>query len=130
MQLSSLLTKEQIILDQESVIASLIEREDMTSTGMGSGVAIPHCFSDKVDDVICVFGKSSVGIEFESLDHAPVKFLVLFVVPESEHQKHLQTLAAVSKMLKSCEVRKSLAKATSEEDVLSAFEEKSTPSKI
>ena len=51
------------------------------STGIGFGIAIPHASSDKVEDVVAAFGRSTKGIEFDSLDGQPVFFVVLFVVP-------------------------------------------------
>lgn len=106
---------------KKEILEALQAREDQISTGIGSGVAIPHAFSDKVDQVITIFGRSSEGIDFEALDHAPVKFIVLFIVPQSEYHKHLQTLAAIAKLFTNCEVRKQLATAETKEEILEIF---------
>ncbi len=155
MKLSSLLTESQIILDLQSeehipAIEELVEhldtigmltgeakddalvalhaREDQISTGIGSGVAIPHAFSDKVDNVIAIFGRSLVGVDFEALDNAPVKFILLFVVPKKDYNMHLQTLAAIAKLFNNCEVRKQMELAESREEILAIFG--SRPSRI
>ena len=114
--------------NKEDVLASLQAREDQISTGIGSGVAIPHAFSEKIDKVIAVFGRSKEGIDFEALDHAPVNFVLLFVVPKKDYHMHLQTLAAIAKMFNNCEIRKQLADAETEDEILEIFS--SRPSRI
>ena len=79
------------------------------STGIGFGIAIPHCSSDRLDEVVAAFGRSSQGIEFDALDNAPVKFVVLFIVPKNQFQTHLRTLASIAKFLNDRSVRESLA---------------------
>src|SRR5262245_41897248 len=59
--------------DRESILAALKQREETMSTGIGFGIAIPHCSSDRLDEVVAAFGRSSRGIEFDALDNAPVK---------------------------------------------------------
>ena len=108
--------------DQETVLAALRAREETMSTGIGFGIAIPHASSDKVTQVVACFGRSSAGIEFESLDNAPVKFVVLFVVPKDQFQTHLRTLAAIAKFLNDRTVREKLATATTSAEILSIFE--------
>src|ERR1700744_4702762 len=98
------------------------------STGIGFGIAIPHASSDRVDKVVAAFGRSSAGIEFDSLDNAPVKFIVLFVVPKDQFQTHLRTLAAIAKFLNDRGVRDQLATAASPAQILSIFES-SAPAK-
>jgi mannitol/fructose-specific phosphotransferase system IIA component (Ntr-type) len=75
-----------------------------------------------VSEVVAAFGRSLDGIEFESLDNAPVKFIVLFVVPKNQFQVHLRTLAAIAKLLNDKGVRESLAAAQSSEEILQIFE--------
>ncbi len=100
-------------MKQESALAALKAREEQRSTGIGGGIAIPHCFLDELDSVVVVFGRSTAGIDFCALDRAPVHFVVLFIVPESQHTLHLKTLAAIAKLLNSAETRSRLAAATS-----------------
>src|SRR3712207_8270873 len=79
------------------------------STGIGFGIAIPHASSDRIEQVVACFGRSSKGIEFDALDNAPVKFVVLFVVPKNQFQTHLRTLASIAKFLNDRGTRESLA---------------------
>jgi len=108
--------------DRDTVLAALRAREETMSTGIGFGIAIPHASSDRVHQVVAAFGRSAAGIEFDSLDNAPVKFIVLFVVPKDQFQTHLRTLAAIAKFLNDRDTRDKLAKAMSAEDILAIFE--------
>jgi mannitol/fructose-specific phosphotransferase system IIA component (Ntr-type) len=111
---------------RDSILASLKQREETMSTGIGFGIAIPHCSSDRIDNVVAAFGRSSSGIEFDALDNAPVKFVVLFIVPKNQFQTHLRTLASIAKFLNDRAVRESLAQAKSAEEILSIFRERGT----
>lgn len=108
--------------DQENILAALRQREETMSTGIGFGIAIPHASSDRVNTVVAAFGRSSKGLEFEALDNAPVKFVVLFVVPKDQFQTHLRTLAAIAKFLNDRNIRDSLGSASTAEDILKIFE--------
>ncbi len=107
--------------DHETVLGALKQREDTMSTGIGFGIAIPHASSDRVTEVVAAFGRSSGGIEFESLDNAPVKFVVLFVVPRDQFQMHLRTLAAIAKLLNDRTVREALGTAKDAAEILAIF---------
>ena len=112
--------------DREVVLAALRAREETMSTGIGFGIAIPHASSDRVTKVVAAFGRSSQGIEFEALDNAPVKFVVLFVVPKDQFQTHLRTLAAIAKFLNDRSVRERLASAADAAEILQIFERSGT----
>lgn len=145
MKLASLLTPDQIVLEmrseehmpaiielvdhlvdiemlsldlREEVVSSLEAREEQVSTGIGYGVAIPHAFSENLDQVVAVFGRSKKGIDFEALDNCPVHFVVLFIVPKKDYHLHLQTLAAIAKMFTNCEIRKQLSEAECRSEIL------------
>ena len=110
--------------DRESILASLKQREETMSTGIGFGIAIPHASSDRIDQVVACFGRSSTGIEFDALDNAPVNFVVLFVVPKNQFQTHLRTLASIAKFLNDRATRESLGKAGSAEEILAIFRDR------
>lgn len=107
--------------DRDTVLAALRQREETMSTGIGFGIAIPHASSEHVDEVVASFGRSSAGIEFDSLDNAPVKFVVLFIVPKNQFQTHLRTLAAIAKFLNDRSVRDRLATAAGAAEILAIF---------
>ena len=113
---------------RQEMLQAFQEREEQVSTGVGSGVAIPHAFSDSLDRVVAVFGRSKAGIDFNALDNAPVHFIVLFIVPRKDYHLHLRTLAAIAKMFTNGEVLRQLGSAESVEEILAIFESK--PSRV
>ncbi len=113
--------------DQEVVLTALRAREETMSTGIGFGIAIPHASSDKVTEVVACFGRNTKGIEFESLDNQPVRFVVLFVVPKDQFQTHLRTLAAIAKFLNDRTVRDSLGTARTSQEILAIFQKSAKP---
>jgi len=113
-------------IHQEEILAALKQREEQISTGIGSGVAIPHTFSDNIENVVAVLGRSKNGIDFEALDNAPVHFIILFIVPRKDYHLHLRTLAAIAKMFTNCEVRKKLFTATTRDEILEILDPKPT----
>ncbi|HRJ74314.1 MAG TPA: PTS sugar transporter subunit IIA [Terrimicrobiaceae bacterium] len=114
--------------EREPVLESIRQREQTMSTGIGFGIAIPHASSDKVNEVVAAFGRSTKGVEFDSLDGQPVFFIVLFVVPKDQFQTHLRTLAAIAKFLNDKTVRDELGKADNAAQVLQVFESRSSRS--
>lgn len=108
----------------DDILKALEEREAQISTGIGSGVAIPHTFSDTLENVVAIFGRSKGGIDFEALDNAPVHFIILFIVPRKDYHLHLRTLAAIAKMFTNCEVRRQLASANTRDEILEILDPK------
>src|SRR5258705_10443052 len=80
--------------DRDPILAALKQREETMSTGIGFGIAIPHCSSDRLDEVGAAFGRSTKGIEFDALDKGPVQFVVLFMLPKSNFQTNCSRLSS------------------------------------
>jgi mannitol/fructose-specific phosphotransferase system IIA component (Ntr-type) len=110
--------------DRESILASLKQREEEMSTSIGFGIAIPHVSSDRIEELIASFGRSSQGIEFDALDNAAVKFFVLLIVPKNQSLMHLRALASIAKFLNGRSVRESLATAQSADEIHAIFRER------
>ena len=89
--------------DAELLYRRLSEREELGSTGLGSGVAVPHCKMDDLDEVVVAIGLCPDGIDFGAEDGEPVRVLFLVVSPESAPAEHLQSLASISKWVKANE---------------------------
>lgn len=104
-------------LDREEIIRVLQERERLGSTGIGDGVAIPHGKLKNIDRLLISFGRSSEGIDFNSMDGRPAHLFFLLIAPEESVGVHLKTLARISKLLKNPNVRQRLM-ATSEAGAL------------
>ncbi len=108
----------------DETLKALEEREALISTGIGSGVAIPHTFSDSLEEVVAIFGRSKQGINFQALDNAPVHFIILFIVPSKDYPLHLRTLATIAKMFTNCEVLRKLATANTRDEILDILDPK------
>ncbi len=95
----------------------LLEREQLGSTGIGGGIAIPHGKLDSVQSIIVGFGLSHKGVEYESLDNKPVHIFFLLLTPENSTGGHLKVLAQISKLLKMDQFKKGLIAAQSVDDI-------------
>ncbi|EIE02594.1 PTS sugar transporter subunit IIA [Leptospira licerasiae] len=107
--------------DRDLVYESLMAREKSMSTGIGSGVAIPHCSVNLVDELKCVMGLSRKGIDFDAIDHLPVHIFILLIVPKSKFQEHIKTLAQIAKTLNVKEDREKLILSKNFEEIRKAF---------
>ncbi|MDR2793949.1 MAG: PTS sugar transporter subunit IIA [Treponema sp.] len=83
---------------REEILKSLREREKLMSTGIRTGVAIPHGKMQFLDDIHGVFGISKKGIEYDALDGQPVHLIFMILVP-SETDKHLKILKNLAELL-------------------------------
>lgn len=106
--------------NRENALDVLKHREEFMSTGVGSGIAIPHAFSENINHLIAVFGRSRQGINFDAIDDGPVHFVILFLVPQEDSTMHLQTLAAIARMFSAQNVgiREALMQAEGVEGIL------------
>lgn len=89
-----------VVEDADLMYERLVEREELGSTAIGQGVAIPHCKMEKLDRVVMAVGLSRRGVEFESEDGEPVRLFFLIVSPADTPAAHLRSLAAISKWVK------------------------------
>ena len=98
-------------LDAGVLSAGLLARERLGSTGIGEGVAVPHCKVPGLAALQCALGRSGDGIDFRALDGKPTRIFVALFAPERAGAEHLQALARVSRLLKRPEFRKALLEA-------------------
>jgi mannitol/fructose-specific phosphotransferase system IIA component (Ntr-type) len=113
-------------LDGPAVLAELIRREEESSTAIADGIAIPHAKPSGPDVVTACFGRSTAGLDFDSLDGKPTTLIVVIVSPASNPEVHVKWLAHIARVLGDAGTRKALlAAATAAEllDVLRRREE-------
>jgi len=96
------------VKDKKKVMQALIEREELGSTGIGHGVAIPHAKTDDVENGIAAFGLSKEGVRFDTLDGDPVNIFFLLIAPYGASGIHLKSLARISGLLKDKYFRKKI----------------------
>jgi len=97
-ELSNLLGEE--IKDKKKIVKILSERENLGSTGIGQGIAVPHGKVEGLDKLVAVLGISKKGIDFNSLDGEPVYIFFLLVAPKDAAGPHLKALARISRILR------------------------------
>jgi len=102
-------------IDRAQLVETLLEREELGSTAIGEGIAIPHGKLAGMSNVVAAFGRSSRGIDFDSLDGSPTRLFFLLVAPEDSAGIHLKALARISRLLKTREFRDRLFAGTSRE---------------
>lgn len=103
--------------EAQDVAGVLMERENLGSTGIGGGIAIPHGKLDTVKSIALGFGRSIKGIDFDSLDNRPVYLFFLLLTPEHSTGGHLKVLAHISKRLKMDQFKERLLSADSIEQI-------------
>jgi PTS system nitrogen regulatory IIA component len=110
-------------LDKEALVEILLERERLGSTGIGDGIAIPHGKVQDLDELVLSFGRSTQGIEFDSMDGRPTHLFFLLIAPENSAGIHLRALAKISRLLKSSQFRQRLLEAGTEEELFQVIQE-------
>ncbi len=108
---------------RDTIKKTLFEREKSMSTGIGKGVAIPHCSCPYVDDVVMIMALSKKGINFESIDNMPVHIAILLIVPKDKISQHIKTLANIAKLMSDDSLREALSGAKDAQDILKILKE-------
>ncbi|HAO21877.1 MAG TPA: PTS fructose transporter subunit IIA [Desulfobacteraceae bacterium] len=102
----------------EELIRVLMDRERMGSTGIGSGIGIPHGKSKELSEPIMAFGLSRKGIDFESLDKKPAHIFFMLITPENAPNIHLKLLSGIAKILRNEPFRQRLMMAKTPDEVI------------
>jgi PTS system nitrogen regulatory IIA component len=110
-------------LEGKQLLDLLLEREQLGTTAMGDGVAIPHARIESLDRLFASFGRCRAGIDFESIDGKSTHLFFLLVAPGKEGSAHLLTLARLSRLLASEEFRQRLMETETVDELFRAFEE-------
>ena len=95
-------------IDGPSLAKVLIEREQLASTAIGEGVAIPHGKLSAVSEIVACLGRARDGVEFDSMDGQPTYLFFVLVAPEASTGAHLKALARISRVFKDPEFRRRL----------------------
>ena len=96
------------ISDVNEAVAVILEREKLGSTGIGEGIAIPHGKMKGIDRILCAFGRSKKGIDFDAVDKMPVHIIFLLLAPVDSAGLHIQMLSRISRILRDPSFRKHL----------------------
>ncbi len=116
-ELVEVLARVEDIGDPKAIVKALIERENLGSTGIGQGIAIPHGKTDKVKKLTAILGISKTGVNFDALDGEQVYIFFLLVAPKATAGPHLKALAQISRLLRDPYFCELLRKCKSEEEI-------------
>ncbi|MFT4993927.1 MAG: PTS system nitrogen regulatory IIA component [Paraglaciecola sp.] len=118
LELISQIANQHIIdIDQATILASLMCREKMGSTGIGCGIALPHGRLKDLEKVIAVLVTCVPAIPFDAIDNAPVDVFFAIFVPENQAQQHLQTLSIIASKLNDKDILKKMRSASNDQEL-------------
>jgi len=122
-RIARFLKEKGLIKNYEDIYSKLMEREKIQSTAIGKGVAIPHCFSDEIKDLVIGIMLSKKGIDFNSPDKKPIKLIFLILGNKENPGLHLKALARIARLIKETEITKRLIGCSNIQDIMKIFEE-------
>ena len=120
-ELLDVLDRAGVLGDRAAAEQAVFEREAMLSTGMESGVAIPHGKTATVTRVWVAVGLAPDGIPFHSVDGSPARILALVVSPAGDPGAHLMVMAGLSRVLRQAKVRDAVLAARGPEEAIQAL---------
>lgn len=104
-ELVGILNKHQGINKPEEIIRAVFDREKIMTTGVGNGVAIPHCKHKDSHNFAIAMGVHPKGIDFDSIDKQPAQIIFLLIGPEDQPGTHIKLLSRISRIISREEVR-------------------------
>lgn len=122
-ELVDVLDKAGKISDTESVFRAVIARENMGSTGLEKGIAVPHAKTEKVKSLTLAIGIAPEGIDFDALDGEPSKLFFLLLAQPNQSGPHIEALAEIARITRSQSFCRLLVNAATAEEVVELFRE-------
>ncbi|TWT67342.1 PTS sugar transporter subunit IIA [Allorhodopirellula solitaria] len=120
----SLLESGEIAADQrDDIIAAIMKREELGSTGIGRGVAVPHTKHPSVSELVGTVGVSEAGVDFDSLDGERVQLFFLLISPPERPGDHLRALENISRQLRDESFCRFLKQSKSADDIQQLLQE-------
>lgn len=113
--LANLLSDDDADVTADAVYQQLLSRERLGTTGIGSGVAIPHCRVEGIKKITGALLKLQDKIDFDAVDGEPVDLIFALVVPQQQHDEHLEALSAIAGLLQDEKIREDLRSARTDE---------------
>ncbi|MBK0347549.1 PTS sugar transporter subunit IIA [Aerococcaceae bacterium zg-ZJ1578] len=110
------------VSDFETFRTGILNREALTTTGLGDGIAMPHAKNAAVNEATVLFAKSATGLDYESLDGQPTDLFFMIAAPEGANDTHLAALAELSQYLMKDGFADRLRQATTPEEVIATFD--------
>jgi PTS system nitrogen regulatory IIA component len=121
-ELVSALAEVKPLGDKKAILKALVDRENLGSTGIGQGIAIPHGKTDKVNELLAFLGVSRKGVNFDALDGEPVYIFFLLIAPKESAGPHLKALARISRLLRDSHICQLITRAKDPEEIYRLIE--------
>ncbi len=109
--------------DIKDIMKALIKREELGSTGIGKGVAVPHTKHPCIKEIIGIVARSADGVEFDALDGEPVYILFLLLSPNDSAGTHLSALERISNVIRDEDFRKFMKEASTKAEIIDLLKE-------
>jgi len=122
-EMVALFPKAGIVEDEGAFLDAIEKREEIESTAIGEGIAIPHGRSERVKRLAVAFARSKAGVDFDALDGKPVYLVFMIGAPATARGEYLQAVAKIARLLKNKELKEHLLSAESVDDVMSLVED-------
>ncbi len=110
-------------IDRDRLIQILIDRENLGTTAIGGGIAIPHGTFNGLDRLMGSFGRSLEGVDFNSMDSKPAYLFFLLVAPKNSAGEHLKALARISRLFRDPILKRTLQQAQTAGEIQNLLEE-------
>lgn len=122
-ELLTLLDQNKMVADMEEAYHAILEREKIMTTGVGNGIAIPHCKHTSCPNFAVALGVHGKGINFESIDKKPAKIIFLLIGPENNPGMHIKLLSRISRLMSNEDLRNQILKCKTSQEALELIEE-------
>lgn len=109
--------------EQDSIVKAIMKREELGSTGIGRGIAVPHTKHPSVEQLVGTVGVSVDGVDFKSLDGEPVQLFFLLISPPDRPGDHLRALENISRQLRDEMFSRLLKQSKTAKDIQQLLEE-------
>ena len=109
--------------ESEKILEAVKEREEIMSTGVGKGLAIPHGKTAAIEQTYAAFAVLKEPVEYEAIDHKPVKMVFLLAGPQSSNSLHIKMLSRISRLMNNSDFRNRLLECTSAEEIIEQFKD-------
>lgn len=117
-ELSNVLATAPQVKNGSELLSEILKREELMSTGIGRGIAIPHVRLSSVTDLVVAVGVCKSNIEdFQTIDDVPINILIMIAAAYNQHSYYLKTLSHFSSKLKNTELRDAITKASTPREV-------------
>lgn len=105
----------------DKIRTAVLEREDIMSTGVGKGLAIPHGKTPGVEQTYAAFATLQEPVDYDAIDDQPVNMVFLLVGPQSSNSLHIKLLSRISRLMNNQEFRNKLQECGSAEEIIEQF---------